>query len=98
MAAKHRNLGTTTGGQLEAFTLEEDGKSFEGDDDPVDEEEEERAVADFASEIALNSNTELRRAPGEGEEDGEAANSEKDDEEASQGLSIDDVTDDEEGD
>ena len=46
---------------IEAFNLDEEQRSFE--DDPVDEDEEEdRAVADFVSEIELNSsNVKLRR-------------------------------------
>ena len=88
--------------------LDDDAKSF--DDEPVDQEEEERAVAEFVSEIELQhkSGIQLRTANGIREdvndnedndnvdEDGDKAKG-KEDDELSQQFSIDDVTDDEEG-
>ena len=55
--------------QIEAYNLDEEQRSFE--DEQVDEDEEEdRAVADFVSEIELNSsNVKLRRGSQNEEED-----------------------------
>ena len=82
--------------------MDEEQRSFE--DDPVDEDEEEdRAVADFVSEIELNnSNVKLRRESQDEEEDAEHLDKKdevkEEGDEASSQASIDDVTDDEDGD
>ena len=101
--------------------MNDDTRSCGGDDDDdnlmegtamIDEEEEERAVAEFVSEIQLQSSSvKLRGGAGKaeeegtrttevaGEEDGNKKGLAEGDEEAiSEQFSIDDVTDDEEGD
>ena len=116
--ARDLNKTTTT---LEPFVaLNDDTRSLGGDDDLmdctaiIDEEEEERAVAEFVSEIQLqNSSVKLRGGAGSkevdevtagvtGEEDDgnkkASAVAEGEEEIISEQFSIDDVTDDEEGD
>ena len=93
---------------LDAFALDDDAKSF--DEEPVDQEEEERAVAEFVSEIELQhkSGIQLRATDGANEDVNDNENNDdinenedkvkgKEDDEMSQQFSIDDVTDDEEG-
>ena len=94
---------------LDGFALEEDdAKSF--DEEVVDQEEEERAVAEFVTEIELQhkSGIQLRATDGanedvnDNEDNGSVYENEdkakgKEDDEMSQQFSIDDVTDDEEG-
>ena len=90
----------------DGFALDDDAKSF--DEEPVDQEEEERAVAEFVNEIELQhkSGIQLRTADGINEDvndndDNVSENEDKakgkEDDELSQQFSIDDVTDDEEG-
>ena len=89
--------------QLEAFTLDDDIKSLEEDGVGIDEEEvEERAVVDFVSEIELDHGSIKLR--GDIDEDYDEAEGkkedyerEKEDEDLSQQFSLDDVTDDEDG-
>ena len=95
---------------LDVFALDDDAKSF--DEEPVDLEEEERAVAEFVSEIELQhkSGMQLRATDVASEDENDNENNDnidgdedkeakgKDDDEVSQQFSIDDVTDDEEGD
>ena len=80
---------------IEPFTIDEDdeGQAI------VDEEAEERAVAEFVSEI--QSSVKLRKDTNSKDEAGEESNikpaQEGEEEVASEQMSIDDVTDDEEG-
>ena len=89
--------------QLEAFTLDDDIKSLEEDGAGMDEQEvEERAVVDFVSEMELDHGSIKLR--GDIDEDYDEAEGkkedyerEKEDEDLSQQFSLDDVTDDEDG-
>ena len=68
-----------TNHQLEAFTLDDDIKSFEDDGIGMDEREvEERAVVDFVSEIELDHGSIKLR--GHQEEEDETVNKKDDDE------------------
>ena len=83
---------------MEAYTLD-DAHSFEGA--ATDEEEEERAVQEFVSDIDMHDGNVKLRQPNSQNADAEDSDDDdkkNEDEEASQQFSIDDVTDDEEGD
>lgn len=90
--------------QLDVFTIDDDAKSLEDDGNAIDEDEvEQRAVVDFVSSMELDgASMKLRGDDREDDEETENKNSEeghaKNDDEVSQQYSLDDVSDDDEGD